>query len=225
MPRIPRIVIPQTPHHVTQRGVRKSVIFECDEDKRVYLLLLKKFSDKHGLKILAYCLMSNHIHLIAVPIETVSLAKTIRDAHSKYASYFNAKNDVTGHLFQYRFFSCPMDNQHTLNAVRYVERNPVEAGLVKKADEYPWSSAAAHTQDIDNPILDSDLTRNLHLQISKKEWLKWLNRNKQVETILLCKHISAGIPLGGREFLTRIKKQYGARTELNKRGRPCKKQR
>ncbi|MBA3976138.1 MAG: hypothetical protein C0504_18175 [Candidatus Solibacter sp.] len=113
MPRVARVVIPEVAHHMTQRGTGRQMVFYTRGDRVSYLRLLKENSERAGLRILAYCLMPNHIHLIAAPREAASLAVALRRAHGRYAQYFNARKLRSGHLWQNRFFSCPMDEHRT----------------------------------------------------------------------------------------------------------------
>src|SRR5208283_3411900 len=130
MPRMARIVIPNLPHHVTQRGNRRGKVFFSDKDRQQYLRLLQYYRLRYGLNVLAYCLMDNHVHWVVVPKRESALAETLRDAHANYAVEVNHAIRNSGHLFQGRFFSCPLDNEHLWAAVRYVVRNPVRAGIV-----------------------------------------------------------------------------------------------
>ena len=133
MSRVARIVAPGFPHHVTQRGNRRADVFEADTDYEAYLRFLKRYAGKRGLSIWVYCLMRNHIHLVAVPLRAESLGQALRDAHTVYAMYFNSRTQLSGHVWQGRFYSCPLDETHLWAAVRYVERNPVRAGMVENA--------------------------------------------------------------------------------------------
>ena len=144
MPRLARVVIPGMPHHVTQRGNRREPVFFEPGDRAWYLHLLAHYADLHGLEIWAYCLMTNHVHLVAVPSTEASLGQSLRDAHGAYSSYLNRRINVTGHLWQGRFYSTVLEGPHMWSAVRYVERNPVRAAIVQRAEEYAWSSAAVH---------------------------------------------------------------------------------
>ena len=137
MSRVARIVVPGFAHHVTQRGNRRDDVFYTDDDRRAYLRFLRQYAERHGLSIWAYCLMTNHIHLVAVPQREDSLAKALHDAHTVYAMRFNTTTKQSGHVWQGRFYSCPLDESHLWAAVRYVERNPVRAGLVAHAADYP----------------------------------------------------------------------------------------
>jgi len=153
MPRISRAVAVGYPHHITQRGNYRQTVFKSDEDFNRYFQLLQKYSDKYSLKIWAYCLMSNHVHYVAVPMNDNSLAKTFNALHMMYSRYFNQKSGGNGHLWQGRFFSCVLDELHVYAAVRYVENNPVRANMVDKPEDYKWSSAGAHVYKNADPVL------------------------------------------------------------------------
>ncbi len=153
MPRRPRRVLPGFPHHVTQRGTDRQIVFHTQRDRRVYLDLLREHSRQASVGILAYCLMTNHIHLIAVPEHEESLAVCLRRTHGRYAQYYNARRVRSGHLWQNRFYSCAMEESHLWAAIRYVELNPVRAGLVEQPAQFRWSSAAAHLSGRDATLL------------------------------------------------------------------------
>ena len=121
------------PHHVTQRGNRRANVFFEESDPRRYLLLLEDYARKYALEIWAYCLMTNHVHFVAVPTSAESLARSFRDSHQAYASWLNRRLGESGHLWQGRFYSTVLDDAHLWAAVRYVERNPVRAALVAHA--------------------------------------------------------------------------------------------
>ncbi|MBN9656538.1 MAG: transposase [Acidobacteria bacterium] len=160
MPRIARFVAPVVAHHITQRGTARQLVFRTRGDRLVYLDLLREQAVFTNVRILAYCLMPNHIHLIAVPPETDSLAVLLRRVHGRFAQYFNARRRRCGHLWQNRFFSCPMGQSHLWTAVHYVEANPIRAGLVQQPVEYEWSSAEAHFSGHDRRrLLDMDFFR------------------------------------------------------------------
>jgi len=144
MPRRPRIVIPGAPHHITHRGNNGQKIFSKDRHYLKYLDLLCKYCKKYGLVIHGYCLMPNHIHIIGTPKEPTSLARAIGYTHQQYAQYFNYSENRKGHLWESRYFSCPMDEDHFIQALLYVDRNPVRAGLARNIEDYKWSSAGVH---------------------------------------------------------------------------------
>lgn len=144
MPRTARLVDPCRPHHITQRGNYQQRIFSCDADYSHYLNNIKEYSQKFALSIIAYCLMPNHVHFIATPLHEHSLVKTFTVTNMRYSQYFNKKNKLRGHLWQGRFFSCPLQERHLFAAMRYVENNPVRSELVNNAEDWPWSSARSH---------------------------------------------------------------------------------
>src|SRR6185503_8599863 len=144
MPRLARLVVPDIPHHVTQRGNRRQPTFFSDEDYRLYLHLLGEWSRRAGTAVWAWCLMPNHVHLILVPSHEDGLRAALAEAHRRYTRRINAREDWRGHLWQSRFASFPMDEDHLLACARYVELNPVRAGLVARPEHWRWSSARAH---------------------------------------------------------------------------------
>src|SRR5579872_4231786 len=125
MARLARILSTDTPFHVTQRGNRRQVVFEDDTDRIVYLDLLRGNCLRHGLSVLGYCLMSNHVHLIAFPHRPAALPLAMKNTHGRYAAYCNARYASSGHLWQGRYYSCPLDTPHLWAALRYTELNPV----------------------------------------------------------------------------------------------------
>ena len=156
MSRIPRPVAVEYPHHITQRGNYQQKVFEEEEDYLCYLEWLYDYSRKYSLNIWAYCLMTNHVHFVTVPMEINSLAKTFNTLHMRYAQYFNKKKKLKGHLWQGRFYSCILDEKHVYASVRYVENNPKRAGIVEAPHEYNWSSAKGRIYRRQDPVLSSD---------------------------------------------------------------------
>ncbi len=154
MPRSARIVIPGLPHHITQRGNRKQTIFFNDYDRAAYVRFLTEACQRSGTSCLAWCLMDNHVHLILVPENADSLRAALSSTHTRYSQRINAMHDWSGHLFQGRYASYPMDEAHLMVAVRYIENNPVAAGLVPKARDWRWSSAHAHIGNVDDGLTD-----------------------------------------------------------------------
>jgi putative transposase len=144
MARLPRLVIPGIPYHVTQRGNRRQQTFFEEADYSLYRDLLAQSAEKAGAEIWCYCLMPNHVHIIIVPSDEDGLRRTFADTHRRYTGYINARNRWTGHLWQGRFGAVAMDEAHLAAAVRYVSLNPVRAKLVARAADWRWSSVAAH---------------------------------------------------------------------------------
>ena len=160
MARLARIVVPGVPHHVTARGNRREPIFFERGDQDIYLDLLAEQTRKARVEVWAYCLMPNHVHLIAAPETAGGLALALGAAHRRWANFINARGRWRGHLFDGRFASVAMDEGHLMAAVRYVALNPVRARLAPRAVDWPWSSARAHLAGEDDglvsvrPVLD-----------------------------------------------------------------------
>ena len=147
MPRAARVVAEGVPHYITQRGNNRQDVFLVDEDRRFYLETLAQDCRRCGVGVLGYCLMTNHVHLVAVPERADSFARALRRSHSRYAQRFNRQYGRSGHLWQNRFFPCPLGRDHLLTALFYVDQNPLRAGSVGQAEHYPWSSARAHAEE------------------------------------------------------------------------------
>ena len=219
MSRLARIVIPGFPHHVTQRGNRRADVFHDDADRFKYLSLFDQYRQAHGLDIWAYCLMSNHVHWIVVPENETSLAKTFRDAHTAFALAMNRKRGESGHLWQGRFFSCPLDVTHAWAAVRYVERNPVRARMVERAEAYRWSSAAAHCGLRGDRFLSGQFPPPGVVP----DWSAWLLNEDQHQTEAIRSKTHTGRPCGAREFVDQLESLLSRMLHPQKRG-PKKKQ-
>ena len=203
--RIARVVIPDFPHHIVQRGNRRQKVFFSDQDRRFYMRLLRKHGDEAGITYWAYCLMENHVHLVAVPESPESFTKGLGTAHWKYTLSINIREDWRGYLWQGRFFSCPLDGKYLMAAMRYVECNPVRAGLVAKAEDYPWSSARAHVCRQEDPLI----TR-CFVQDEIRDWAGFLSTaSPECETINLRNNTMSGRPAGDQEFIERLEKLTG----------------
>lgn len=153
MARLRRFVLPGIPHHVTQRGNRREQTFFEDGGYALHLDLLAEGAARHGVEIWSYCLMPNHVHIIAVPRDADALGRAFRHVHRHYTGYINARMRVTGHLWQGRFASVAMDEPHLCAALRYVALNPVRAKLVRAAQDWRWSSARAHCAGTDDGLV------------------------------------------------------------------------
>lgn len=214
MPRMARLVVPGFPHHVTQRGNRKQKTFFQDEDYSRYLRLLRENLSAANVKIWAYCLMPNHVHLVAVPGHTESLAKLFRTIHHRYAREINKRNGWQGHLWQERFHSYVMDEEHLFAAVRYIELNPVRAGLCKRPDDWCWSSVHAHM----NSGSDDIVSRSTIL-MRIPEWSRFLyEEDANNDERDIHRHTNCGRPAGDASFVTMLEIMTGRRLHLKKRG-------
>ena len=136
MARMARVVVPNYPHHVTQRGNRRQKTFFCEDDYRHYIALISKYAKQAKAEVWAYCLMPNHVHLVLVPTEIDGLRKALGEAHRHYTRHINFREGWRGHLWQERFHSFPMDENYLLATVRYVERNPVAARLCELPEDW-----------------------------------------------------------------------------------------
>ena len=214
-----RTVMPGVPHHITQRGNNRQDVFFVDDDRRFYLELLKEQCDEHGLEIAAYCLMTNHLHLVATPGEPDSLALALGRMHMRYTQYVNRLHARSGHLWQNRFYSCPLGPGHRTKALVYVERNPVRARMVRHACNYKWSSAAAHAGGDDTSgLLDLASWRRGH---SPDDWQARLSLPDD-ETFLaeIRAKTHRGRPLGSDSFISKLETLLGRRLHALSRGRP-----
>jgi putative transposase len=224
MPRRPRVIVPGVAHHVTQRGNNRQTVFHSSADRRFYLELLGRHATHYGARILGYCLMPNHIHLIAVPERDDSLARALGCTHSEYALALNQAQGRSGHVWQNRFFSCLLDTSHLLLALRYVELNPVRAGLTPEPWGWPWSSARAHALELaQDPVLDCRWEEYFG-RWDFGEWREILSAGMSGgECDSLRRATHTGEPLGSREFVTALERQSGRRLRVLARGRPQKK--
>ena len=205
MGQVARVIVPGYPHHVTQRGNRRQQTFFCEEDYRAYIDLMSEWGSKHGVDIWAYCLMPNHVHLIAVPQSIEGLARAIGEAHRRYTRRVNFREGWRGHLWQGRFASYVLDEAHLIAAARYVELNPVRARLVRDPGEYFWSSAAAHLAG-----QNDDLVLVAPLLGMVEDWSAFLAQETATEHVgLLRLHERTGKPLGSDEFIGHLEKTIG----------------
>ena len=221
MPRIARVVAVGLPHHITQKGNYCQDVFLDVDDRTRYLAWIKEYSLKYELSILAYCLMRNHVHFIAVPLKDDSLAKTFNTAHMRYSQYFNKKLRQRGHLWQGRFYSCVLDEPHLMLAARYIERNPVRAGIVEKSWQWRWSSAAAHTNERESSdsIKLGDFFRTVNM--SYDSWKKYIDSSDEVNFLQhIRQHTFTGRPLGRTVFIEKLQQESGRRLFALPIGRP-----
>jgi REP-associated tyrosine transposase len=215
MARIARFIVPGLPHHVTQRGNRRERVFFTDDDYALYHGLLASQCRKQGVACWAYCLMPNHVHLILVPDRQESLGRALGETHRRYSTAINARLGVTGHLFQARFGSAAMDEEHLMAAARYVALNPVRARLVERAEDWRWSSVGAHLLGRDDglvsvaPLIERCGGRFADL-IETAPSVEALSALRAAETI--------GRPVGSSAFLDRLAAATGRDPRPKRRG-------
>jgi len=224
MPRLARVVIPGCAHHITQRGNNRQDVFFADDDRRAYLELLREQAERFGLSVEGYCLMVNHVHLIAAPRRSGSLAKAIGRTNWLYARYVNRLHGRSGHLWQNRFYSCALDEGHYWSAMCYVERNPVRARLVRVPWRYRWSSAGAHCGQGDGAgLLDLG---GWPERLGGLDWKEALGQGlDEREAAALHRSTMTGRPLGSDSFISKLEARLGRRVRALPVGRPRKRKR
>ena len=216
MARIPRIVIPGVPHHITQRGNRRERTFFEDGDYELYLDLLVAAASQARTQIWSYCLMPNHVHIIAVPSDEDGLWRTFRSVHRHYTGYINARMRVTGHLWQGRYGSVAMDEEHLYAALRYVALNPVRAKLVNRAADWQWSSTRTLISGKDDgiikvaPVLDRvpDFEAFLSEQFDEDFAYSAMRKAERI-----------GRPIGSAQWIADMEAKTGHKIAPAKRGR------
>jgi putative transposase len=215
MARLARIVLPGIPHHVTQRGNRRERVFFEDGDYALYLDLLADAAERARVAIWGYCLMPNHVHIIATPADEDGLRRTFRYVHRHYAGYINARLRVTGHLWQGRFSSVAMDEPHLVSALRYVALNPVRAGLTDRAEDWPWSSAAAQMAGQGNRFVDVAPALE---RVGDFSTFLGAPFDDATGYAALRKAESVGRPVGAKAWLAEMEKRTGLTLAPRKRG-------
>jgi len=178
MARSARIVSPDVPYHVTQRGNYRQNVFEDDIDKETYMNWFQEYAQKYKVKLYAWCLMTNHVHFVVEPSTENGLAELFKNTQMRYSHYFNRKHKVFGHLWQGRFFSCSLDDDHLYEALRYVELNPLRAGMVQTVYDYAWSSARDHLFGTNKIALASVQS---YLEI--EDWAAYLQEEANEEVV------------------------------------------
>jgi len=204
MARLARVVVPGRPHHVTQRGNRRMQTFFGKADYQTYLSLLVEFCGRWDVRIWGYCLMPNHVHLILVPGMAEGPARALGEAHRRYTRGVNLREGWRGYLWQGRFSSFVMDEPYLLAGTAYLERNPVAAGLVARAEQWPFSSAKAHVEGRADGVAESDWLTELTAGWVCT-WRQQLRRAPEEDLgPRLRRHESTGRPLGDEPFIEKI---------------------
>ena len=205
MARLARAVFPGLPHHVTQRGNGRARTFFRDSDYVLYRDLLREHCAAAGVAVWSWALMPNHVHLVLVPGDADGLRRALSRVHRIYAGAIHSRLERSGHFWQGRFGCVAMDEEHLYCALRYVALNPVRAGLVARAQDWPWSSARAQLG------LGSDgLTELGPLRDRVPDFAALLEAAEDEEAaIRLRRAESIGRPVGSAAFLTRLEAGYG----------------
>jgi len=217
VPRHRRTIFPGIPHHVTQRGNHREEVFLSKGDPEAYLSLLHAYSRRFGIAIFAYCLMPNHVHLVVQPTSADGMPRALRAVHCQYAQRIHRMRAVNGHLWQGRYHSCALDAAHFLNAIRYVELNPVRARLIAKPQDYPWSSAAAHCGQRFDPLLEPQQSSTLLSGIA--DWSAWLAQGIAHDCLdRLRRNAPSNLPCGSDAFVARLEQSAGRLLQYRTRG-------
>jgi putative transposase len=218
MPRRARIVIPDIAHHVVQRGNNRQNVFVDKNDFSNYCYWINKYAAIYKVSIVAYCLMNNHVHHIVVPEEKTGISRLFNTVHMRYAQYKNYKKKISGHLWQGRFFSCVLDSDHMVRAMRYVEQNPMRAGMVRYPWGYPWSSAKWHVDTaVETYIKVKDL-----FEIDRKSWKDFLTREDMQVNKNIRQATQKGKAFAGKNFVTYWENQLKCSLSDSRPGRPPK---
>ena len=228
MPRRARITLPGVPHHVIQRGHNRQPCFYADEDYYFYLDWLEDYSADMGCAIHAYVLMTNHIHLLVTPKDEQSLGQMMKRLSQRYVQYINRTYRRSGTLWGGRFRSCITQGEdYVLACYRYIELNPVRAGMVDHPSEYPWSSFGANGQGKPNLLLtphqiyieiDQDAERRISLY---RELFRYQLEPGLIDEIR--KATNSNLALGNDQFKETVANILGRRVVPGNSGRPRKK--
>ena len=217
MARMARVVVAGTPHHVTQRGKRRQTTFFGARDYRLYLAIAAETFAAAGVEVWAYCLMPNHVHLIATPGRPDALAQAVGATHLHYTRAVNRREGWTGYLWQGRFASFPMDEDYLRQCARYVGLNPVRAGLTSRAVDWPWSSVGAHLGGrLDRLLTPEPLAERLGPEFDHFFDLDVTDESRR----LLRSASTTGRPLGAEAWLKSLERSTGRRLEAPPIGRP-----
>lgn len=227
MPRQPRLVVAGYPHHIILRGNNRSAIFDKDIDRRFFLKCLEEAKEKISMKVYAYCLMTNHVHLLVEPSTEKSLSEMMQSLGRRYVRYINMSYKRTGTLWEGRFKSSLVSkDEYLLACVRYIELNPVRAKMVKEAKDYPWSSFGFRAEGRIDSLLDEDpiyQTFGKTPRERQERYKEWFKRSMPDEQLNLIRDVTQkGAIFSGKSFSEKIAKLTGRDISLRSRGRPRK---
>ena len=215
MARLPRVVIPGIPHHVTQRGNGRQQTFFEEGDYALYLDLLAAAAERARCEVWAYCLMPNHVHVVLTPADESGLSRTFGELHRRYTGYINARRRTTGHLWQGRFGSVAMDEEHFVAALRYVALNPVRAQLVERAEDWTWSSTRALIAGTDDHVVK---TAPALERVGDFSVFLGQAFDQALAYAALRKAESVGRPVGSKDWLADMEAHTGLILAPGKRG-------
>lgn len=215
MARLARVVVAGLPHHVTQRGNRRQQVFFGDADYGAYRTLLAEGCRAAGVAVWAYCLMPDHVHLILVPSDADGLRAALGEVHRRYTRHVNQREGWHGYLWQGRFASFPMDDRYLLAGARYVELNPVRAGLSAAARDWRWSSARAHLEGSDDGLVTA-----APLLALVSDWAGFLKAGlREEDRQAIRAGERTGRPLGSVPFTAGLEQRLGRTLARRRPGR------
>ena len=217
MARMARVVVAGAPHHVTQRGNRRQTTFFAPQDYLTYLRIAAEEFRAAEVEIWAYCLMPNHVHLIATPSRPEGLAAAVGATHLRYTRQVNRREGWSGYLWQGRFASFAMDETYLRACVRYVGLNPVRAGLARRALDWPWSSVRAHVEGRADPLLTgAPITERLGPDLPR-----YFETDVTEEARRALRRASGtGRPLGAADWVKALERSMGRTLAPRPVGRP-----
>lgn len=227
MPRRPRIDLPGLPHHVVQRGNNRADCFFSDDDRRYYLHLLREACERHETVLHAYVLMTNHVHLLLTPNAPGAMARTLRDVGRDYAQTFNRRNGRSGAFWEGRYKSCLVESDaYVLCAMRYIELNPVRAGMVERPADYAWSSHRANAYGGASPLLEP-VASYTGLGTTPADCARvyrsmFCARPSGTEIDALRAHTMQGVPWGSASLRAVLQAQLASCMALRRVGRPAR---
>ena len=221
MARLARVVVAGVAHHVAQRGNGPQLLLATDSERMVYLDLLRQAVRAEGVAVVGYCLMPNHVHLVVIPRRAAALGAALKQTHGRYAAYWNVAHASRGHAWQGRFYSCPLDEAHLWQALRYAELNPVRAKMAGEAAAWPWSSAGAHCgTGAPDACLDMEAWSRRWSAASWRTFLEEEETQSELGALRQCTR--TGRPLGSAEFVAALEHRTKRRLAPQKGGRPRK---
>jgi len=197
------------PHHVIQRGLQGRQTFLDQDDYAAYFEIITQCCLGHGVDIWAYCLMPDHVHLIAVPKENNALTQCLRAAHIRYTRYINRRTGSKGQFWQGRYASHLMDEHHLIACARYIEINPVKRDYVDQPEDWQWSSAKAHIMKHVDPLVQTGPLLE-RVDIKWQDFLAGTRPSEEAD--LFYHHEKTGLPLGGKDFLAWVKEKQSKQT-------------
>jgi len=218
MPRAARIIVPGYPHHVIQHGSGPEAVFLDVGDYLAYLKLLRRFCDQYRVEVLAWCLLPDHVHLLAIPGDADALAKAMGSASLVYTQHLNRKYRRSGRSWQNRYYSCLVDaGDYLLSAAGFIERHPLRAGKARRPEEWPWSSARQHLLGKPDPLITSSFPGFP----AAENWRLYLQSESPLDAALRLA-TSTGRPFAGPELIARLEQRLGKTLTAKRRGRPRK---